>query len=185
VALRLVHAAFPVQGDDAGAWPECARLLPHALAATDLADSLDVRIDMASQLLAHMAVYVKARGQFSSAKALGGRALTLSQKVYGYDDPHILEILIVYGSILLELRELDEAKAIYEQALSVMSAICGPQHPLMIGPLVGLSSVLKERGQAHDAKTILTRALDVGTSTLGPDHSRVKDIERRIGGLSE
>jgi tetratricopeptide (TPR) repeat protein len=185
VALQLVYAAFPVQGDDVGAWPECARLLPHALAATDLADSLDVRIDMASQLLARTAVYVKARGQFSSAKALGAHALMLRQKIYGYDDPHILDILIIYGSILLELRELDDAKAIYEQALSVTSAIYGAQHPRMIDPLIGLSSVLKYRGQASDAKTTLTQALDVGTSSLGPDHSRVRDIKRQIGGLSE
>jgi len=40
VAVRLVGAAFPADSNDVRAWPTCARLLPHVLAATDHAASL-------------------------------------------------------------------------------------------------------------------------------------------------
>ena len=38
-AVRLVNGAFPFDSDDVRTWPECARLLPHALAAARHAEA--------------------------------------------------------------------------------------------------------------------------------------------------
>ena len=50
-AVNAVNKAFPNDSDDVRTWKECNRLLPHAIATTDLAEPLAIGLEAAARLL--------------------------------------------------------------------------------------------------------------------------------------
>jgi len=74
-AVRIVDEAFPFDSDDVGTWPVCSRLLPHALAAAEYAEALDVASDSTGRLMNETGVYLDGRAQFNEAKEMFERAL--------------------------------------------------------------------------------------------------------------
>ena len=50
-AVNAVNKAFPNDSDDVRTWKECNRLLPHAIATTDLAEPLAISLEAAARLL--------------------------------------------------------------------------------------------------------------------------------------
>ncbi|MCK5014313.1 MAG: ATP/GTP-binding protein, partial [Candidatus Omnitrophica bacterium] len=82
-AVRIVNEAFPFDSDDVGTWPVCSRLLPHALAVADYAEALDVASDSTGRLLNQTGLYLKGRAQFTEAKEMFERALSIDEAAYG------------------------------------------------------------------------------------------------------
>jgi hypothetical protein len=64
VAVQLVWAACPADTDDPGTFPTCARLLPHALAASDHANSLVADPEATAGLLTRVGAYLWRRVEF-------------------------------------------------------------------------------------------------------------------------
>ena len=54
-AVNAVNTAFPNDSDDVRTWKECNRLLPHAIATTDLAEPLAIGLEAAARLLNQIA----------------------------------------------------------------------------------------------------------------------------------
>jgi hypothetical protein len=70
-AVRLLRAAVTsAPGDDPACWPTWRRLLPHVLAATDPARSLDDLAPDVGWLLDSAGTYLRARGATRAASAL-------------------------------------------------------------------------------------------------------------------
>src|SRR5207248_4095788 len=63
-AIRVVNRAFPYDSDDVRTWPECARLLSHALTAVDHAEALGVGREELGRLLNQLGVYARGRALF-------------------------------------------------------------------------------------------------------------------------
>ena len=76
--VAAVADQFPSNSDDVASWPRCARLLPHALAATAHVDDADAP-DSMSGLLDCVGTYLRAKAQFAVARPLFERALTLAE----------------------------------------------------------------------------------------------------------
>src|SRR5262245_40879160 len=68
LAVQLVYAAFPPNSDDFRTWSECAKLLPHALAATEHAEQLAVVPNDVADLLNQVGGYFRGRAEFDAAK---------------------------------------------------------------------------------------------------------------------
>jgi hypothetical protein len=85
-ALRLLRAGFPGSANVAD-WPECERLLPHALAAAGHGERLEVESGRWLRLLTESAIYLWRRGQYRQALPLEERALAAYHQVLGDDHP--------------------------------------------------------------------------------------------------
>jgi len=80
VAVRLLEQALPVGGRaDPGLWPVCARLLPHALAATEHAEHLGVEPLATAGLLENAADYLHGRARYADARRLHERSLAIRE----------------------------------------------------------------------------------------------------------
>ena len=67
-AVQIVNDAFPSDSDDVRTWAVCARLLPHALAAAEHAEALQVVSEATGRLLNQAGLYLKGRAEFAEAK---------------------------------------------------------------------------------------------------------------------
>jgi hypothetical protein len=87
VAVQLVWAAFPADTDDPATSPACARLLPHALAATDHASRLAADPEATAGLLTRVGAYLWRRVEPGQARQLFEPALAILQARLGPDHP--------------------------------------------------------------------------------------------------
>jgi tetratricopeptide (TPR) repeat protein len=181
VAVRLMRRAFPAHGDDLDAWPACARLLPHATAAADHAESLGVELAAAGWLLDKIAVYQQEQANFHEARALFERALRLREIALGPRHPEIATTLDGLGLTLRHLGDLGAARVQFERSLAIRESTLGPCHPAVAPTLDGLGLTLRDSGDADGAKLRFERALEITEATFGPDHAHVATALNGLG----
>jgi len=182
-AVRIVNKAFPFKSDDVGTWPVCSHLLPHALAAADHAETLDVASDSTGRLLNQTGLYLKGRAQFAEAKEMHERALAIGEATYGPDHPQVAIYVNNLGLVLQALGDLEGAKKMYERALAIDEATYGPDHPQVAIYVNNLGLVLQALGDLEGAKKMYERALAIGEATYGPDHPTVAIYVNNLGGV--
>jgi tetratricopeptide (TPR) repeat protein len=184
-AIVLLRASFPEESDDVRTWPQCQRLLPHALAATAHAEQLGVQVspEATSWLLDHAATYLQGRAQLTQAKDLSQRALAIDEAALGPDHPDVAVRRNNLGSVLLDLGDFTGAKAQLEQALAIDEAALGPDHPAVAVRRNNLGSVLRDLADFTGAKAQFERALAIDEATYGPDHPNVGRDRNNLGSV--
>jgi tetratricopeptide (TPR) repeat protein len=180
-AVRLVNGAFPFESDDVRTWPQCARLLPHALAAAGHAEALEVASEATGRLLNQAGLYLRGRAEFAEAKAAFQRALVIGEATLGPDHPKIAIRVNNLGGVLKDLGDLAGARAHYERALAIDEAAFGPDHPNVATDVNNLGLVLKDLGDLAGARQAYQRALAIGEATLGPDHPKIAIRVNNLG----
>ena len=128
-AVQLLGASFPGESGDVRTWEDCQRLLPHALVVTEHAERLDIAPKATSWLLDRTATYLQGRAQFTQARILFQRALTIAEANLEPSDPTIASLGSHLGIVLRDLGDLDGAKTQLERALAIAEAALGPNHP--------------------------------------------------------
>ena len=181
-AVRIVDEVFPFESCDVGTWPVCSRLLPHALAAAEHAEALDVASDSTARLLNQMGLYLKGRAQFAEAKEMFERALAIEESTYGPDHPDVAICVNNLGGVLHDLCGLEGAKKMYERALAISEAAYGPNHPDVANYVNNLGLILKDLGDMEGAKKMYEWALAIGEATYGSDHP---DVAIRVNNLGD
>jgi len=104
-AAQIVDGAFP-SGDapqDVRNWPQCARLLPHALAAAGHAKALEVASEATGYLFNQAGLYLWGRAEFVQAKAAFERALAVGEAAFGPHHPKVAIRVNNLGGVLKAL----------------------------------------------------------------------------------
>jgi tetratricopeptide (TPR) repeat protein len=189
-AVRLALAAFPADAGDARAWPSCARLLAHALAAADHASRLAADPEATASLLNRVASYLWWRAELGQARQLFERALAVLEAQLGSDHPDVAISLSNLGNVLRGLGDLPAARAHYERAHAILDARLGPDDPDVARVLNNLGSVLGSLGElpaardAHQrAQAILETRLGSGSLDLASNLDNLGIVLRRLGEL--
>ena len=184
-AVRIVNKAFPSGSDDVRTWPVCSRLLPHALAAAEHAEALDVAPDSTGRLLNQTGVYLKGHAQFAEAKGMHERALAIYEAEYGPDHPDVATNLNNLGLVLKALGDMEGAKKMFERALVIGEAAYGPDHPQVAIYVNNLGGVLQDIEDMEGAKKMFERALAIDAYTYGPDHPKQAIVVNNLGFVLE
>ena len=181
-AVELVNAAFPGQANrDVVAWPVCARLLPHALAATGHAETANLAPASVSRLLNEAGIYLRVRARFADARRAYERALAIGESTLGPDDPIVAIGLNNLGTVLRELGDLEGARDHLQRALAIDEATYGSDHPEVAIDLNNLGNALSGLGDLEGARDHYQRALTITESSLGPDHPTVATRLNNLG----
>jgi len=180
-AVRIVNKAFPFESYDVGTWPVCSRLLPHALAAAEHAEALDVALDLTGRLLNQTGAYLRGRAQFTEAKEMFEWALAIGEATYGPDHPNVAAGVNNLGNVLQDLGDMEGAKKMFERALAIDEATYGPDHPDVAISINNLGSVLKALRDMEGAKKMFERALAIGEAAYGPDYPQVATYVSNLG----
>jgi tetratricopeptide (TPR) repeat protein len=168
-AVGLVLAGFPDQAEDFEAWPMTARLLPHALAATDHAEGLGVDPIPTAGLLHQAGRYLWSRAEYTQAKTLHQRALSIREAEFGPDHPNTAYSLHNLANVLYSQGDLDDARSLYERALAIRETCLGADHPDTAYTLQNLANVQVDQGDLDGARALFERALAIRETRLG-DH---------------
>ncbi|RJP81720.1 MAG: tetratricopeptide repeat protein [Candidatus Zixiibacteriota bacterium] len=180
-AVKVVSAAYPFDSDDVSTWDACKRLLPHATAAAEHAESLEVAPEAAGHIWNQCGLYVQGLANYVSAQEYYKRALCLHGKVFGTDHPEVAAIVNNLGLVLRALGDLPGARARFERALRIDERIYGPDHPEVATDVNNLGGVLWDLGDLPGARAHFERALRIGEATLGPDHHTVAIRVNNLG----
>jgi tetratricopeptide (TPR) repeat protein len=182
-AIRLVLAAFPDDSDEVRAWPTCARLLPHALAAADHASSIAADPEATAGLLTKVGRYLGSRTEFRQARQILEGALTIREAHLDSDHLDLAQSLNDLGSVLRQLGEFPAARAAHQRALAIREAQLGPDHPDVADSVASLGLVLGNQGELHAARDAHQRALAIRQAQLGPDHAYVAQSLSNLGNV--
>jgi tetratricopeptide (TPR) repeat protein len=170
-AVRLLHDALPFGArDDPSLWPACARLLPHALAATGHAVVHQAEPLTTADLLEGAADYLHGRARYADAQVLYERALAIREVRLGSDHATTARSLDNLANVLVHLGALTDARALQERALGIRERSLGADHPDTAQSLNNLANVLADLGELDAARTLYERALRIREVRLGPDH---------------
>jgi tetratricopeptide (TPR) repeat protein len=181
-ALGAVNKAFPFESDDVRTWPASSRLLPHALALADHAETLGVG-EPTGRILNRTGLYLRGRAQFADARRAHERALRIGEKAYGPDHPTVAVRVSDLGGVLRALGDLAGARAAYERALGINEKAYGLEHREVATVVNNLGLVLHALGDLAEAKEALERALRIDEKSYGPDHSSVATDVSNIGSV--
>ncbi|HYJ05725.1 MAG TPA: FxSxx-COOH system tetratricopeptide repeat protein [Chthoniobacterales bacterium] len=172
-ALRVINKAFPDDSDDVQVWKECDRLMPHALTTAEFAEHFGVALRETSRLVNQVGIYAMGRAEFVKAKTAFERALTLTERAFGSDDPIVGIRISNLGSAQQALGDLGSARAAFERVLRIDEHAFGPDHAEVAEDLNNLGALLNEVGDFVGAKAAFERALVIAAKTLPIDHPSV------------
>lgn len=96
--VRAVSQAFP--GVEVDTWPQCERLLPHALACAVLIEEHDFAFPEAPYLLNQAGYYCYEHAHYEQAEPLLKRALAMREKMLGPEHPSTKTIRENYAGLL-------------------------------------------------------------------------------------
>jgi DNA-binding SARP family transcriptional activator len=178
--IRLLRAAFPEQAAEVANWAACARLLPHALAATAHAERLGAEPERTARLLDRVATYLQGLGRFAEARVEFERALALGEVTFGPDSLIAAELRSDLGNVLHDLGELAAARSHLERARRVLERTLPPDHPDLAANCSTLGVVLRDIGDLPAAREAFEEALRTSVAAFGSDHP---DIARDHGNL--
>jgi len=180
-AVGVVNAAFPYRKDDVKTWARSSRMLPHALAAAELAEGLQVGAEAWGRLLNDVGLYLRLRAEFSAARSVHERALKIGDAVCGREHPTVAVRANNLGSVLQDLGDLAGARAQFERAVKIGEAAYGPDHPQVAIYINNLGLVLRDEGDLAGARTRFDRALKIQETSYGPDHPSVAIDVNNLG----
>jgi Tfp pilus assembly protein PilF len=186
VAVRIVNDSFPgdIQ-DNVNSWLVCARLLPHALAVSEAAETQKLAPEATGRLLNQVGSYLQKRAQFAEARKQFERAIAIDEAAYGKDHPTVAIDVNNLGLVLRDLGDLNGAKTNYERALKIDEATYGKDHPTVAIDVNNLGSVLQDLGDLDGAKTNFERALRIFRQFLGDEHPNTRLVKRNLEILEE
>ncbi|HKQ75047.1 MAG TPA: FxSxx-COOH system tetratricopeptide repeat protein [Blastocatellia bacterium] len=180
-AVKLIDRAFPFASVDVSAWPECSRLLSHAVASTGYAEEQQTALEETARLLNQTSGYLLGRAQFAEVVKLSERALMIVEKIYGSNHPAAAACLANIGAALYGQSDFTGARAYYDQALAIEEAYHGPEHPDVALRLDGLGETLRKLGEYDQALERHERALAVNEKFNGPDHPSIAKTANNLG----
>ncbi len=168
--VRAIGGAFSSYLEDLSTWPECARLLPHALASSEKVEELGMGSEPASLLLNQVGLYLHRRGDLAGARNVLERLLVLDERFYGPEHSEVATDLNNLGSVLRVLGDLAGAKKSFERSLAIEEAQSTPDRLKIAIRANNLGTVLRSLGDLKGALAAFERALAIDRDAYGPNH---------------
>jgi tetratricopeptide (TPR) repeat protein len=181
-AVRVVNQAFPQESYDVRTWPVCEKLLPHAQAATEEGEVLQIDAIAIGRLISQTGGYFLGRAQYAEAKQAYERALGIYEAAFGPDHPDVAICVSNLAEVLRNLGNLAKARQCFECALRIDEAAFGPDHPNVARDVNNLGFVLQALGNLSEARQCFERALRINEAAFDPDHP---DVARAVNNLGE
>lgn len=156
-ALRIANAIFPHVAFSN--WASCARLLPHALAASEYyGNQVCYRL---ARLLNQMAFYLYQQAEYIRAEPLFEHALTILTHLLGPQHVDVATVLNHLGNLNLHMGRQRAAQSFLERSLAIRENVLGPDAPDVGIVLGNLACVLIEQHDLGRALPLRLRELAI------------------------
>lgn len=180
-ALALVLREFPEDTKEPRLWPECRRLLPHALSVLSYAEPLHLSPDDGRELYCRVGSYIEQRGGLSTSADAFQHALKLTEEARGKTSPELADICRHLGTLEWHLDHMKEALAYFERALALDEKlgkdgipVCAHDHTLIAG-------VMLEKDNLPGAEKHYSKALELDLSLHAREDKNVARDYANLG----
>jgi CHAT domain-containing protein/tetratricopeptide (TPR) repeat protein len=109
-------------------------------------------------------------GKYGEATEVAKRALAMSERQFGADDPTVGACLNKLGMLYQDQGRYADAEPLYKRALTIAEKALGPDHANVGSRLNNLADLYRAQGRYAEAEPLYKRALAVAEKALGPDH---------------
>jgi tetratricopeptide (TPR) repeat protein len=164
-------------------WPQCERLIPHAIVAGRLVEDFGLDFGAAGRLLNQSGYYLRGRARYAEAEPLYQRALAICEKALGPDHPHTSISLNNLALLYKSQGRYVEAEPLYQRALAIDEKALGPDHPNTGGDLNNLAALYYSQGRYAEAEPLYQRVLAIYDKALGPDHPNTATSLNNLAGI--
>ena len=169
-AMLAVNAAFPHA--EHGPWPQCERLLPHALLVAQYIETDQIIGEEAGRLLYETASYLQDRARYAEAEPLYQRALRILEQCLGPDYPQMTDPLNGLAHLYHDQGKYAEAEPLYQRALQIEERYPGPKLPVVATLLNNLANLYCDQGKYTEAERLYQQALQI-KEQYGLEHPQV------------
>lgn len=180
-AVRLVHDGFKFDSADVNTWTACGNLLPHALAATEHAEALEVAWVVVAELLDKAGRYLNRQGRFEEARGVLQRALNINRRVYGDQHPKVSAAANDLGRVLHRLGDFQAARQHFEVALAIDQQRYGASDPRVASVANNYAICLQAAGDLPTARQQFESAMAIYELHYGLDHPKVASVINNLG----
>ena len=167
--VRAVNLAFP-DVINVELWPQCERVLPHALACAELINDYTLAFPEAAHLLNQTGYYLNDHAQYERARPLYERAFAIREQVLGPNHPDTAQSLNNLAALYDSQGDYERARPLYERAFAIREQVLGPNHPDTAQSLNNLAFLYDSQGDYERAKPLYERAFAITEQVLGPNH---------------
>jgi tetratricopeptide (TPR) repeat protein len=178
-AVLAVNAAFPEVTH--GTWPQCERLLSHALVCSTWIEHAQITNAKAAHLLNQTGYYLTQRVRYTEAEPLLKRALAISEQVLGTMHPDTALALNNLGELHHGQCQYGEAEPLYRRALAIREQVLGTTHPDTAQSLNNLGALSYRQGRYGEAELLLRHALEIREQVLGATHPDTASSLNNLG----
>ena len=179
--VQALNKVFPLV--EFQSWPQCERLIPHAIAAGRLVEDFGLDSIAAARLLNQSGYYLHGRARYAEAEPLYRRALAIREKAQGPDHPDTATTLNNLAGIYDEQGRYVEAESLYQRAIAICEKGLGPDHANTAASLNNLALLYHHQGRYAEAEPLYQRALAIREEALGPDHPSTATSLNNLAGL--
>ena len=148
-------------------WPQCRRLLPHAMAISEWIEAYGIEIERVGYLCNQIAAYLWNQGRYAEAEPLYLKAIAIVEKALGLKHP----LLATYNNNLALLYKAqgryEAAELLYKKAIAIGEKTLGEEHPLLATYNNNLALLYKTQGRYEEAEPLYKKAIAIGEKTLG------------------
>ncbi|MBV8914759.1 MAG: tetratricopeptide repeat protein [Acetobacteraceae bacterium] len=154
---------------------DAARLLQRALTMPGRSKR-DIARDVTN-----LAILYFEMGENDKAAALGERAVTLNEEIFGPDHPAVATAEHNLAGIYSAEHRSQEAEHLERHALAIRERAFGSNSPIVATSLNALAAELKDEGRDTDAIPLYERAIAIDTEAFGGDRETLATAIRNLG----
>jgi Tfp pilus assembly protein PilF/tRNA A-37 threonylcarbamoyl transferase component Bud32 len=122
-------------------------------------------------------------GQLGKGEAQARKALEMSRRLRGPDDPETLDTVDVLGLLLMDQEKLAEAEPLYRQGVEACRRVRGPDHPDTLTAQHNLAVVLEQQGKLAEAEPLFRQGFEARCRVQGLDHPYTLATLNSLGGV--
>lgn len=109
-------------------------------------------------------------GEYEDARLSVERALAISEKVLGTEQPFVATLLMCLSDYYEDKQDPARTLALRERAVAIFEKALGDEHPRTVSASRSLAFAYSEANDVVKAERLVRRALEISEKTLGPDH---------------
>lgn len=169
--MFAVNVAFPPA--TGSTWPQCERLLPHALQVAQYIERYRFISEEAGHLLYKIAHYLLIRARYTEAEPFYQHALQIREQYLGAEHLHVADTLDGLARLYFEQGRYIEAEPLSLRSLRMREQTLEPEHLSMASPLLNLAYIYRAQREYEKAESMFLRAIWIYEYALGADDSSV------------
>jgi eukaryotic-like serine/threonine-protein kinase len=164
--IRLIWTVGHHEGDT-------ARALAFVPRVTAVLERIGGDADIEARLEGALAVLYSTRSEYGPAIAHAEKAVAVSERAFGADDPQVSRALQTLAITLGNQGRPDRAAPILQRVYAIRERTLGPNHPDTAVLLSNLGSAHNDAGDPARAVQELRRALAILEASLDPYHLKI------------